>query len=112
MAQKQQNSSSSGGVQKLSQPPSHPRSIKKPSRSVGMLKRPSAKLGGSRKSSEVNDVTHGMQRTQLIGKKRAGNPCGGDRSNEPPKKTWTYAAGESVFVSGQKELDQSEEQEI
>merc|ERR1712087_1032271 len=86
MAQKQQNSSSASGVQKSSQPPSQPRSIKKPSRSVGMLKRPSAKLGGSRKSSEANDVTHGMQRTQLIGKKRAGNPCGGDRSNEPPKK--------------------------
>jgi len=85
MAQKQQSSSSASGVQKPSQP-SQPRSIKKPSRSVGMLKRPSAKLGGSRKSSEVNDVTHGMQRTQLIGKKRAGNPCGGDRSNEPPKK--------------------------
>lgn len=82
MAQKQQSAS---GVQKPSQP-SQPRSIKKPSRSVGMLKRPTAKLGGSRKSSEVNDVTHGMQRTQLIGKKRAGNPCGGDRSNEPPKK--------------------------
>jgi len=79
------------------------RSIRKPSRTtVGRLQRPTAKLGASRKTSDVNEVTHGVQRTQLIGKKRAGNPCGADPSHEPPKKRG-HTAPSNPFSCGGKE---------
>eukprot|EP00488_Nonionellina_sp_1-RS-2012_P001653 TRINITY_DN2727_c0_g2_i1.p1 TRINITY_DN2727_c0_g2~~TRINITY_DN2727_c0_g2_i1.p1 ORF type:complete len:269 (+),score=81.78 TRINITY_DN2727_c0_g2_i1:433-1239(+) len=62
--------------------------IKKPTRSLGKLRRPTAKLGGNRKSLQsgngnqngVNDVTNSIQRTKITGKKRPNNPCENNQS--------------------------------
>lgn len=76
-------------------------SIKKPSRSLGRLKRPTAKLAVNRKNSNesvgMEDMTTSMQRTQLIGNKRPNNPCKGV-SEEPPKKR-NYVGNSNPFSS-------------
>jgi len=77
-------------------------SIKKPSRSLGRLKRPTAKLAVNRKNSNesvgMEDMTTTMQRTQLIGNKRPNNPCKGGNSEEPPKKR-NYVGNSNPFSS-------------
>jgi len=76
-------------------------SIKRPSRTLGRLKRPTAKLGANRKSSceaaaPMDDVTGSLQRTQLIGNKRPNNPCAASSAVEPPKKR-NYAGNANPF---------------
>merc|ERR1712228_548678 len=63
--------------------------IKKPSRSLGSLKRPSAKLmNGNRNNHNQQKNNNNSNNNQLSGKKRMNNPCqsGNDQSIQPPAK--------------------------
>merc|ERR1719295_1243472 len=97
--QMKQMTGTNGSVQRENGTPSNGRgsggnvntnSIKKPSRSMGRLKRPTAKLSVGRKNSNesigMEDMTSSLQRAQLIGNKRPNNPCPTGNGAEPPKK--------------------------
>jgi len=75
-------------------------SIKKPTRSLGRLKRPTAKLSAGRKNSNesigMEDMTSTLQRAQLIGNKRPNNPCPPGNGAEPPKKR-NYVGSSNPF---------------
>jgi len=90
-------SNGNGNGSKLNPPTS---SIKKPMRSLGRLKRPTAKLGVNRKNSNesigMESMTSSLERTQLIGNKRPNNPCVGGDNEEPPKKR-NYVAKSNPF---------------